>query len=53
MWAYGGVTNVDDFKFEEVWGAKVQYVLSDRTSLKFEITNENATHGYFGINWYW
>ncbi len=48
---FGVETESYDGEFSEVWGAKLQYPLADRTSLDIEVTNEKATKAVLGLNW--
>jgi len=53
-WVYGGAETSDyNLNVREIWGGKIQYKLTDRSSVRFEFSNEIATRTSLGLNWYW
>ena len=54
VWAYFGAESTSyDGGFRDIWGGQIEYRLSERYSLRVEISNEQATRTSAGLNWYW
>lgn len=54
MLVFRGVESKDySGGFNPVWGGKIQYTITPKTSLYAEFSNERATRFSAGLNWYW
>ncbi|MBF0479016.1 MAG: DUF4105 domain-containing protein [Candidatus Omnitrophica bacterium] len=50
---YGAESSNYKGQLREVWGGKVQFQVSNQSSIHIEISNEKATTVSAGLSWYW